>query len=342
MVHKKSLLWLIGVIGLSSCLTFEKYPIEVYKPSSYVFPSYVHTVGIASRNLKYSTDTLANYHLYNGRLKKDQKPLDYEMLARQICLDSVAAKLKGLQKFDSVFVLPAETFPEKRLKEIYPASNEWYQSLAQKTGADAMIFLDMFSCFYRISDRFDNPQANVITSNIWTVYDAHEQKIVDRFRQIDTLFWDSFDDEGNFRRVKLPVKTEAVRLAADVIAKNYTRQIVSDWNVVYRTILNGNNRQQKEASRLAKNGEWSNAKPIWEKLLESQKRRARAIALYNLALESEMDGNIEKATEYCNKANEESKGLFFANINEATRDYSAVLFRRKIDLEKLNSRNEKH
>lgn len=341
MVQKKSLLWLIGVIGLSSCLTFEKYPIEVYKPSNYVFPSYVHTVGIASRNLKYSTDTLTNYHLYNGRLTKDQKNSDYEMMARQTCLDTVASKLESLQKFDSVFVLPVETFPEKRLKEIYPASNEWYQSLAQKTGADAIIFLDMFSCFYRVSDRFDNPHANVISSNIWTVYDAREQKIVDRYPQIDTLYWNSFDEEGNFRRIKLPVKTEAIRLAAGVIAKNYTGQIVSDWRVVYRTLLHGNKREQKEASRLAKKGEWSDAKPIWEKLSESQKRRDRAIALYNLALESEMDGNTEKAIEYCNKAAEESKGIFLANINEATRRYSAVLFKRKIDLEKLNSQNEK-
>lgn len=340
MVQKMSLLWLIGLIGLSSCLTFEKYPIEVYKPSNYTFPSYVRTVGVASRNLKYASDTLTNYYLNNGRLTKDQRSLDYEMLARQICLDSVAAKLDGLQKFDSVFVLPAETFPEKRLSEIYPASNEWAQPLAQKTGADALIFLDMFSCFYRVSDRFDNPHANVITSNIWTVYDAHQQKIVDRYRQIDTLYWNSVDEEGNFRRIKLPVKTEAIRLAAGVIAKNYTKQIVSDWNVVYRTILNGNNREQIEASRLAKKGEWADAKAIWERLLESQKRRPRAIALYNLALESEMDGNTEKAIEYCKKAADESKGIFFANINEATRDYSAVLFKRKIDLEKLKSQNE--
>jgi hypothetical protein len=54
-----------------------------------------------------------------------------------------------------------------------------------------------------------------------------------------------------------------------------------------------------------------------------------------------MDGNIEKAIEYCKKAADESKGIFLSNVNEATRDYSAVLFRRKIDLEKLSSQNEK-
>jgi len=340
MAHRSGLLWFVGLLSLSSCITFEKYPIEVYKPSNFTFPEYVKTVGVVSRNLKYTTDTLQNYHLNNGRLVKEKKTVDTDITAKKVCLDSLSRKLVAKNLFDSVFIIPVEAVREIRVKDVRPAVPDWYKAIADESGADALILLDMFSCFYSIDDRSANPSANVITSNIWSVYDAHANKIVDRFSQIDTLFWSGYDDEGNFRRIKIPDKKEAIRLSAGVIAKNYAKHIISDWSMVYRQIMYNGNQNLKKAAMLAKKGEWEKAKVIWQNYQEGHSNKDRVIALYNLALASEMDGDIDKALELTAKAANESSGIFLSNENQATKTYSAILYKRKVELEKLKLRNE--
>jgi len=340
MANRSGLLWFVGLLSLSSCITFEKYPIEVYKPSSYFFPNYIHTVGIVSRNLKYTNDTLQNYLAENGRLVKEKKPFDTDYIAKKVCLDSLAKKLDSKNSFDSVFVIPVESFREIKVKDIRPAVPEWYKSIADKSGADALILLDMFSCFYSIDDRSDNPQVNIITSNIWSVYDARATKIVDRFRQIDTLYWNGYDDEGNYRKIKLPDKKEAIRLAAGVIAQSYAKHIISDWTMVYREIIFNGNHELANAAKLAKKGEWEKAKTIWQKCQAGHIKKNRIISLYNLSLACEMDGDIDKALELTAKAASESSGVFHANLNQATKEYSAILYKRKIELQKLKQQNE--
>lgn len=340
MARKFGLLCLVGLLGLSSCVTFEKYSIEVFKPSSYSFPSYVRTVGIVSRNLKYTTDTLQNYYSSNGKLRKDQKPLGTDLLARQICLDSLARKLNTQNRFDSIWVVPADAVQEKRVNEIRPAVNDWYQTLADRNGADALVLLDMFSCFYNIDDAFENPQVNVVTSNIWSVYDAHTGKIADRYLQIDTLYWNGYDENGNFRKIRLPGKKEAIKLSAAVIASDYARHIVPDWTLVYREIMTNTNPELEVASTLAKKGEWAKAQAVWQEIAEKPNKKNRAIAFYNLALSGEMDGDLEKAQQYCTKAASESTSFFLKNVHQATKAYAAILFKRKIELEKLNAQHE--
>lgn len=342
MARKSGLLWLVGLLSLSSCITFERYPIEVYKPSSYTFPAYVHTVGIVSRNLKYESDTLQSYHLSNGKLIRDPKIIDIDLLAKQICIDSLAYKLRLQNRFDSIFTIPADAFQEKKVKEIRPAINSWYQSLATRNKADALILLDMFSCFYKVDDNYQSPEVNVITSNIWSVYDTHAGKITDRHQQIDTLYWNGYDNNGNYRKIKLPEKKEAIKLAAAVIANDYAKHIIPGWTMVYREIMSNSNPDLQVASALAKKGDWDKAKAMWQEVSGNSNKKNRIIALYDLALASEMDGDTEKALDLCEQGTQESSGLFFKNINQAIKEYSAVLFKRKIELEKLKIQNENH
>ena len=337
---QSGILWSVFLLILSSCVSFEKFSIEVYKPSELHLAPNVKKIAIISRNLKYVNDTLQNYQVKNRHLFKDKIKFNFDSLAIKTCLDSLSDRLLAQNQFDSILILPVNTFPKNQVKEIRPANIEWYKTISNKTGADALILLDMFSCFYSQTNDNPNPTVNVVTSNIWSVYGAKEQRIIDRFTQVDTLYWDELDENGQYRKLRMPDKKSAIALAAEVIGENYSKHILPAWAKVDRTIMQNGNPEFKKATKLAQNTKWEEAVVIWQNYSESKNKLKRVTALYNLALASEMNGNIDQAIELTNRAAKVSSGLFLSSENEAVRKYSAVLYQRKNEINKLNNQYE--
>ena len=336
MKRKSGLLWFVFLLILSSCVSFQKFSIEVYKPAELNLASDVKKIAIVSRNLKYEHDTLQNYQVRNHHLVKDKIRFNADSLAVKACLDSLSGKLLAQNQFDSIWILPVNTFPEKRVKEIRPAKNEWYKVVSEKTGADALIMLDMFSCFYSQNDDNSTPVVNVVTSNIWSVYGVKEQKIIDRFTQVDTLYWDELDENGQSKKLRIPAKKDAISLAAGVIGENYAKHILPAWAKVDRTIMQTSDSEFQKATKLAQNTKWEKAVVIWQNYSENKSKLKRVTALYNLALASEMNGNIDQAIVLTDQAAKVSSGLFMSSENEAVRKYSAVLYQRKNEINKLS------
>ena len=200
----------------------------------------------------------------------------------------------------------------------------------------------MFSCFYSQTNDDQNPTVNVVTSNIWSVYGAKEQRIIDRFTQVDTLYWDELDESGQYRKLQMPDKKSAITLAAEVIGKNYSKHILPAWTKVDRTIMQNSSPEIQKATKLAQNNKWEEAVAIWKKYSDSKSKLKRVTALYNLALASEMNGNIDEAIGLTDQAAKVSSGLFLSSENEAVRKYSAVLYQRKNEINKLNKQHESH
>ena len=340
MKRKSGLLWFVFLLILSSCVSYEKFSIEVYKPSEVRLTPDVKKVAIISRNLKYEHDTLQNYQVRNHRLIKDKIRFNTDSLAIKTCLDSLSGKLLEQSQFEKVEILPTNTFPVTRVKEIRPAKNEWYKVISEKTGADILILLDMFSCFFGQDDVNATPVVNVVTSNIWSVYSASDQEIINRFTQVDTLYWDGMDENGQYKKLRIPDKKNAVLLSAGVIGENYAKHILPAWTKVDRNFMQSSDNELQKAVKLANNGQWDEAVAIWKVYSERKSKRNKVIALYNLALASEMNGDVDRAVELTDQAAKASSGLFMSSENEAVRKYSAVLYQRKNEINKLNQQYE--
>jgi hypothetical protein len=228
--------------------------------------------------------------------------------------------------------------PLERVRDVAPAPAEWYQNLCDKSGADGLVVLDMFSCFYR---RYNNPypSAWVITSNIWSVYDAEAKKIIDRHPQTDTLIWDGTDETGRKIDFKVPDKRSAIALASGIIGSNYAKHLVPYWIGVNRQIMWSNDAELKRAAQLARNDDWSSASAIWAKWAAGSNSSKKLISLYNLALTSEMNGDYEKAMQYIRQAESEIKGKAFTAKSDAIRKYAAVLTKRLDELNKLKQQH---
>ncbi len=339
MSPKSAPLWIILLMSLFSCVSYQKYSMEVFKPGDKNLPDNMKKVALVARNLKYKSDTLQNYQAKNNRLVKDKKITTIDSLTITSCFDSLANRLLQQSEFDSVLVLPYNTFPVRRVPEIRPAKADWYKKLAAQTRADGLIVLDMFSCFY--SSNSELGTANVVTSNIWSVVNA-EGKLLDRFAQIDTLYWDQTDETGTYKKYKIPDKKSAISLAAGVIGQNYSRRFLPGWTTVSRDIMATGNSDLQKAANLALKNKWKEATPIWEKYLNSPKRLHRLVSTYNMALSNEMDGNIDRAIELVAEAAKLSSGYFSKPENESVRKYASVLEIRRNEIKKLNQQHETH
>jgi len=147
----KQRLFMLGysiLFVFSSCVSFEKYSMEVMTSPKFVVPADIKKIAIVSRNLKYKNDTLHNYQAIDRKLVRDKKYKNLDSLAKIICMDSLTIRLAAQNRFDSIVVVPVAFFKELRVKEILPNKTEWYSNLAKKTGADGLVLLDMFSYFY--------------------------------------------------------------------------------------------------------------------------------------------------------------------------------------------------
>jgi len=339
---KTGLFGLIFLLIFSSCVGYKEFSVEVFKPAELSIPPNTKKIVLVSRNLKYKTDTLQNYYQRNHGLIKDKVRLNIDSQAIAVCLDTLANRLNNQGRYGRTDVLPVKTFSVMRVSEIKPAKAEWYKIVAEKSGADVLILLDMFSCFYSVDDAEYSPEAKVVTSNIWSVYDAKNQKIIDRFSQIDTLYWNQLDENGNYLKVKIPDKKDAIILASGVIAENYSKHILPSWAKVNRAYISCNDQNFLKALGLAQNSQWEQATKIWQGFLNGKSNSKKTYALYNLAIVSEMNGDVDKAIELTDEAAKASMGLFQSSVNEQVRKYSIVLYQRKNEITKLNQQYEAH
>lgn len=339
MKNTKILMFFFLVYVLSSCISYEKYPIEIFQPSEFTLPANIKNITIVSRNLKYNNDTLQNYYLDDFRLKKDKKHINTDSIAISACTDSLKMRLNSSGKFNKVQIYPIHSISASKVNNVRPAPAEWYENICRETSSDGLILLDMFSCFYR---QYSNPtpSAWVITSNIWSIYDYSQKKIVDRFSQVDTLYWDGENNKSLNKRM-IPAKKTAIKLAAGVIGTNYSKHLLPGWNVVYREIMTRNHPEMKSAALNAKNNNWEDAETIWQNYTESTCRRNRTISLFNLALASEMKGKLDEALEYTANAAKASSCIFLSSENESVRKYAIVLNRRQNELLKFQAQDEK-
>lgn len=340
----KKMITISGIVSLfflGSCVTLNEFPIEVFQPAKVTLPAEIKNATIFSRNMKYKNDTLHNYYLKDYKRIKDIFPFNVDSLSVQACFDSLSLKLQSQKRFSKITVLPVSSLPVQYVKNINPPSKNLIQKISSDTNADVLILLDMYSSFYSIFPNPDNGRsiAKVVTASIWTVYDPSKVRIINHTSLVDTLYWDGLDESEKYSAARIPNKKAALKIAAGLAGVNYSKNIVPNWVKVYRNTLSCNQVDFKKAAELAKKNKWEEASLLWEKYTESKNKRWQMQTLFNLAIASEMSGNIDAATELISKASKVSSSPIYATENENIRKYSAVLAKRKIELNKISSMN---
>jgi len=325
---------------LSSCITTQSVPIDQLEPGKVNLPAHIRKVALLSRNFKFSVDTLTGYSNINFRLKKvsavDSKLID--SVAITTSLDNLRKVMLESGRFDEVFVYPYNFIhPHIGNKEL-PLSSGFIQTLCRDSETDAVISLEMLSCFYSrhngSSGREIMAEANVKVTAIWSVYTPQSDKLVDRFTHTEVIRWDESVPNPDGMIKKLPGRKEAISIACGEAAKNYSKRVVPHWTEASRILIGLNSPEWDKTLSYARKNKWKEAAQIWQKYTISSQTRVAGIAALDYAVAQEMLGNPEQASVWSDKS------VLLLKNGEAgriARDYAAILYQRKLKAASLNS-----
>jgi hypothetical protein len=325
---------------LSSCFTTQSVSIDQLEPGKVNLPAPIRKVALLSRNFKFLVDTLAGYSNIDFRLKKssigDNKLTDSVAVTKS--LDQLRKILLESGRFDEVFVYPYNFIhPHIGGKEI-PLSASFIQTLCRESETDAVISLEMLSCFYSRHrgslGREISAEANVKVTAIWSVYTPQSDQLVDRYTHTEVIRWNEESPNHDSVKNKLPGRKEAISISCGEAAKNYSKRVVPHWTEASRMLMGLNTFEWDKAMSYALKNKWKEASQIWQKYTTSTQARVAGIAALDYAITQEMLGDLDQANFWSDKS------VLLLKNGEAgriARDYAAILYQRKLKAASLNS-----
>jgi len=335
-------LLLLGFILLlfSSCTVYKEYPIDIYKPGEIAIPPEAQDVAIVYRNFKYQGDTLQHYYKDDYRLRKARKdPQKLDSILVAVCMKELAQNLKSQNTFNNIHIFP-ELFEPHTAQKLPSLNFDLVSTVTTSSHTDLLISLETFSYFfseYSSTAEMPTNSSEVITAAVWAVYNPYNQKLLERKTMIDTIFWNGYDDKGNYqRKSKLPPRITALKIASQMAGENYSKRYTASWQTVNRSYSVPPLPDFSAADEYVQKGEWDNAIMLWKRYADGSNGRMAINARYNLALGYEMKDDINTAQKWLSAALQIASDYKSSEDIKTILQYQKILTKRQKDIARLN------
>ncbi|WP_319266294.1 DUF6340 family protein [uncultured Draconibacterium sp.] len=337
---KQFILWTLLLLSTAACTVYKDYPIEIYKPGEIAYSPEAKNVAIVYRNFKYSSDSLLHYYKDDFRLKKAKKdPENLDSILVSRCMNELAKNLKEKSNFEEIRIFP-ELFKPHTGDKLPALNMEMVEELATRTNTDLVISLETYSSFYsEYSSTAEMPTKSneVITAAVWAVYNPVEKRLIERKTMIDTIFWNGYDAEGNYRRnAKLPPRITALKIASQMVGENYSKRFFASWQNVNRMYSVPPLPDFAAADELVQKGDWDQAIMLWKRYADDSNGKMAINARYNLALGYEMKDDFVTAEKWLNAAQQIATDYRSKDDLIMIIKYRQLLAKRKKDIVRLN------
>ena len=338
-MNRNIFLAILLVTIVSACTVYKEYPIDVYRPGEIPIPSNAKNVALIYRNFKYPGDTLQHFYKDNYHLKRSRFNGNLDSILVKTCLNELAKKFKEKNTFNQVQILPYDLFKRHASEKLPVLKFDLVQKIASSSHSDLLISLETYSYFFsEYSQNYDNPPSNeVITATVWAVYDPVRERVIERKALIDTIYWNGYDQQGNYQRgYKLPPREAALKIASQLAGENYAKRFFASWQTVNRTYSVPPLPDFSDAANYIDQGKWDSAIRLWEKYASDKSGKLAISARYNLALAYEMKDDFDMATQWLNAAQDLAVQYRNKEDLKMILSYREILQKRKKDIEKLN------
>ena len=330
----------ILILSVTSCTVYREYPIDVYKPGDVSVPPEAKNVALIYRNFKYPGDTLQSYYKFNHQLKKSKTKGNLDSVLVGACLTELAKNLKSENSFNQIRILPYDLFNRHTGEKLPVLNNDLIDKVANSTNSDLLISLETFSYFFsEYPQNYDTPKSNeVITAAVWAIYDPGRERILERKAMIDTIYWNGYDNQGNYQKgYQLPPRETALRIAAQLAGENYAKRFFASWQTVNRTYIIPPLPDFSDAAYYIDQGKWDNAIDIWKRYASDNNGKLAISARFNLALAYEMKDNFEMASKWLTAARDQA--LLYRSREDIKMiiSYQKILEKRKQEINRLQN-----
>ncbi|NEW82586.1 MAG: hypothetical protein GZ094_09510 [Mariniphaga sp.] len=305
--------WIIFVfIGLAtfSCSSLKNIGIEVAVQPEYPIGEDIQSLALLNRSMtsqfmNLKTDSLEKI-LINNKMSLDTVLQD--SIAADTVIQTAARALYESSRFD--VVVPKErNIIRTDIEEIVkPLNVSFINEICKDFNVDGVLVLESFieqlktNYSLRTTDGSYNNEFKAATDisyfSEWRLYRPNDLKPVIRFQIGDSIFWNVVDYSLEDVYKQMPRTKEALIGGGIAAGLKMSGYISPRWtNQTRYYYLTGKN-EIDAAVPFIKNNKWEEAAAIWEKHASNSSKKIRSKVEYNLALASEMNGDLDLAIEW--------------------------------------------
>lgn len=311
---KKLILLLPVLFVLFSCKTNELY-LNVVEPAPVTIPSYVKNVGVINRSMP--TEETKVFDQIEKVFTLESVDLDRDG-ARE-AIRGLSDELLNNERFAEVKALDSIDFRTSRLENFpTPLSWEIVSQICDETGTDALFSLEKFDTDTHVSYSANKVaigtplgslpgiehQADMQTmvKTGWRIYDPGSKTILDEY-----IYQESYANSGRGINPLVAAKAltgrkAAVQQVSNKAGHGYAFRILPYKIRVTREYFVKGTENFKIARRKAQMGLWDEAGDLWQKETGSSSRKIAGRAAYNMAIISEINGDVDAALGWAQKA----------------------------------------
>lgn len=329
------LICLGSIVLLGSCVSTGRISVQVSVPAKRSIPSEIQSIVLMNRSMTsdfsdYNQDSLEVMFI-KKKLHMDKTFLD--SIASDTTLKVMANLMYESGRFDVVVPVRrnipnfnasyGDSSPSLTLNQVKQICSEFK--------VDALLSLENFSekikTSYKVGYGNEMNSINlkefeayvqVAFHSNWKLYQPKEKLLIAKFQINDTIFWSRNGLSLQETYEQLPTLKEALINGAVENAKNFAAYIAPVWKPEERRYFVTNQSEIDMAISYLQKNDWKEAEKIWMKYAKTSSKGLKSMIEFNLALASEMNGNMEGALEWIQKS-------YQTKYSKAAEDYMRLL-----------------
>lgn len=329
---------LMMILGVS-CKTAQ-VSIQVMKPAQITLPADVKTIAVVNRSLPAKKDRLRN--VVEGVITGEG--LFVDRMGSEECIKGVVNGLANSPRLKGL--IPGNIDLRGTGTRQFAEPLDWatVKKICDSNGTDALACLEVFDsdCSTRVNEQkrtkkekdkeityFEyTAHLNVNIESGWRIYFPANQQILDQNIFNDSRYWDYTSDTPKKAEQGLISKDNAVSQAGNYAGNQFAMRISPLWIWVNRIYYVKGNNDFAQAKRRVQANDWKGASDLWMKYTQNSDPKVAGNACYNMALASEIEGDLQGAIDWAKKAYvdyKNSKALNYMNIIQHRLDDQARL-----------------
>ncbi|MDB9932507.1 tetratricopeptide repeat protein [Flavobacteriales bacterium] len=305
---------IVSLLLFSSCSTTSIYTIKVVEPAPVFFDSTYTKVGVIDR-----TETAENnkpLDVIDKVLTAEGKNFDKE--AADASTTAMKDELLKNNRFDYITKIDSSGLTTPGMG-IFPSSIPWdsLNSIGEQNDVEVLFVLSFYDTDSKINystqmRTIPNPfgasvqvpehiaRIDTKIKSGWRIYDIRTQTIRDEIVLVENTSATGRGINPIKALETVAKRKENVIEISRYLGTEYAQRVLPQQFTVSRSIYVRGSDNLKAAKRYINVGDWDGAAELWEKDVNNEKSKVAGRATYNLALISEINGDLEKAIEWAN------------------------------------------
>ena len=312
---KKNIIIIMTAMLIVSCKTQQLY-LNVTEPAPVTLSADIRKVGVINRSMPTDETKLIDildkaFTLEGVNLDKDGAEQAVSGLSDELLNDSRFEEVKTLNDID-FRTTKFGPFP-------VPLSWDNVDKICSETGTDALFSLESFDTDTHISYSTHNVEVKsplgfripalehqadmeTIVKTGWRIYDPANRVIADEFNHFQSIVFSGRGLNPLLALNALTGRKAAVQEVSNKAGHSYALRLLPYRVRVMRDYFVKGTGNFKIARRKAQMGYWDDAGTLWEKETNNPKSKIAGRACYNMAIISEINGDVETALAWVQKA----------------------------------------